>query len=98
MKNQIFMSLLRKGIEQITKSVIMKQIKSKGIALIPDGIEFDAETNEFFEHAYKDFLEGKYILEGESKYPRRYENINQIEISDEERNKFLEKCGIKVEE
>ncbi|AVR55666.1 hypothetical protein [Campylobacter phage vB_Cj_QDYZ] len=77
----------------------MKKIKAKGIALIPDGIKFDKETNEFFEHAYKDFLEGKYVFEGVSKYPRRYEkNINQIEISDEESNKFLEKCGIKVEE
>ncbi|QPX63028.1 putative S-adenosyl-l-methionine hydroxide adenosyltransferase [Campylobacter phage F336] len=72
--------------------------KDELLSILVPTIEFDKETNEFFEHAYKDFLEGKYILEGESKYPRRYENINQIEISDEERNKFLEKCGIKVEE
>ncbi|AOT25914.1 hypothetical protein LOS1_00093 [Campylobacter phage vB_CjeM_Los1] len=72
--------------------------KDELLSILVPTIEFDKETNEFFEHAYKNFLEGKYILEGESKYPRRYENINQIEISDEERNKFLEKCGIKVEE
>ena len=34
-------------------------MKAKGVAIVPDGIEFDAETNEFFDELEDQFFKGQ---------------------------------------
>lgn len=79
-------------------------MKAKGVAIIPDGIEFDTKTNEFFDELEDQFFKGQLSLQKVNTHSRGgvaqglKTKQEQKSFTQKERNEFLRKCGIKLED
>ncbi|HEC2900814.1 TPA: hypothetical protein R4626_001845 [Campylobacter jejuni] len=77
-------------------------MKAKGVAIAPDGIEFDAETNEFFDELEDQFFKGQLNFQKINTHAkgRVVQGLKakqeQKSFTQKERNEFLRKCGIKI--
>ncbi|EIN8284545.1 hypothetical protein ACMTLN_001523 [Campylobacter coli] len=77
-------------------------MKAKGVAIIPDGIKFDAETNEFFDELEEKFFKGQLSFQKINTHSKgRVVHGSEVKqkqrsFTQKEKNEFLRKCGIKI--
>lgn len=86
----------------LPKHKIRRKYESKRCGYSPDGIEFDAETNEFFDELEDQFFKGQLNFQKINTHAkgRVVQGLKakqeQKSFTQKERNEFLRKCGIKI--